>query len=207
MICSSPCQTYYCFYVPGCGINTFLPHLVISSAVLLRLITPAPGHGPYHPLHSAIGYPPSARYGQHTLSAVDHSPAALYFAQLKVLSYLGIQLGRKGRGRVYLPAHSAHSGGRICVDVAGHCIRDAWHRHSCSDSAGYSTSSVKSRSRLVLSCMQSVSLLTGLRVSCSQTKGDIYADLLNDDHALDACAGFMSSHWVVVSLCYWLPGG
>lgn len=64
----------------------------------------------------------------------------------------------------------AHAGGRVCVGMLAHCIPDAWHRHPCSDSAGYYTISVKTKFRLFLACMQSVSLFSGLRVGCSQEK-------------------------------------
>lgn len=147
----------------------------------------------YHPLHCAIRYPPSARSGRLTLSVVVHNPPACYTAKLRVLTSAFSLAGRGVAGCTSRPA-PAHAGGRVCVDLSAHCICDAWHRHPCSDSAGYRTSPVESKFRLFLACMQSVLLFSGLCVGCSQANGDIYADLLNDDRVPDVCARFMLSY-------------
>ena len=217
MDCSSPCQDYYSPGSHSCSMISNVWHQRISASfwslpidILFRPSAPADYSDfwawPYHYLHCAIGYRLSARYGQLMPSAVVYNPAACYSAKLKVLT-LKFSLAGRGVGRfTSLPA-PAHSGGRVCVDTSAHCVRDGWHLHPCSDSAGYSSTSVKTEFRLFLVCVQSVSLFSGLRVCCSQAEWVIYVDLLNGDHAVDACAGFMLSSWVATSLHYWVPGG
>lgn len=146
MDCSSPCQAYYSpglaqlFYDFPCVASAhFCLIWSFSIDILFRPSAPADYSDfwawPYHSLHCAIGYPLSSRYGQLTPSAVVHNPAACYSAKLKVLT-LKFSLAGRGVGRCTSRPAPAHAGGRVCVDISAHCIRDAWRRNPCSDSAG-----------------------------------------------------------------------